>query len=58
MRIYIGIDQAKSVILNIFLYGVVGHSPAMILRVFFCKVNIFLLLDELPQKFLLCLIIE
>jgi hypothetical protein len=36
--------------LNILLHEVLGCAPAIILMIFFCKVNIFLLLDELPQK--------
>ena len=36
--------------LSSLLREVLGCAPTIILMIFFCKVNIFLLLDELPQK--------
>jgi hypothetical protein len=36
--------------LNRLLDGVLGCAPTMILMIFFCKVNIFVLLEEFPQK--------
>jgi hypothetical protein len=44
--------------LNILLHGVLGHAPTIILMIFFCKVNIFPLLEELPQKIIPYFIIE
>jgi hypothetical protein len=35
--------------LKILFYKFLGLAPAINLTIFFCKVNIFLLLDELPQ---------
>jgi len=44
-------EQADSVIfLNRLLHGVLDHTPTIILLIFFYKVNIFILLDELCQK--------
>jgi hypothetical protein len=36
--------------LNKLLHEFLGLAPAKIQLIFFCKVNILLLLDELPQK--------
>jgi hypothetical protein len=35
--------------LNRLLHEFLGLAPAIILMIFFCKVNILLLLDQLPQ---------
>jgi hypothetical protein len=47
-----------SSILNRFLHEFLGFTPAISLTIFFCKVNIFLLRDELPQKIIPYFIIE
>jgi hypothetical protein len=44
--------------LNRLLHGVLGCAPTIILMIFFCKVNIFPLLEELPQKIIPYFIIE
>jgi hypothetical protein len=44
--------------LNILLHGVLGRAPGIILMIFFCKVNIFLMLEEFPQKIIPCIAIE
>jgi hypothetical protein len=49
MRIYIHMEELRS-LLNRLLHEFVGLSPASNLRIVFCKVHIFLLLEELPQK--------
>jgi hypothetical protein len=36
-------------LLNILLHEILGLAPAILLTVFFCTVNIVLLLDKLPQ---------
>ena len=36
--------------LNSFLHEVLGCEPIIILITFFCKVNIFLLYEEFPQR--------
>ena len=49
--IYIGLGLLKSLIfLNSFLHEVLGCAPIIILIVFFCKVNIFLLYVEFSQR--------
>jgi hypothetical protein len=37
-----------SILLNRLLHELLDLAPAIILTVFFCKINIILLLDELP----------
>jgi hypothetical protein len=37
-------------LLNRLLHEFLGLTPAINLTIFFCKVNVFLLFDELPQK--------
>jgi hypothetical protein len=50
MKIYRhGIGKISN-FLNKRLHGVLGCAPAIILMIFFSKVNIFLLLEQLPQK--------
>jgi multidrug efflux pump subunit AcrB len=44
--------------LNRLLRGVLRHAPTIILMIFFCNLNIVLLLEELPQKIILYFIIE
>jgi hypothetical protein len=44
--------------LNRLLHGVLGYAPTIILMIFFCKVNIFPLLEELPKKIIPYFIIE
>jgi hypothetical protein len=44
--------------LNRLLYEFLGLAPAIILMILFCKVNILLLLDELPHKIIPYFIIE
>ena len=44
--------------LNRLLHDVLGCTPAIILPIFFCKVKIFSLLPELPQKIIPGFIIE
>jgi hypothetical protein len=59
MKIYIGMEQAKSLaFLNRLLHGVLGCAPTVILAIFFCEVNIFLLLEEFPQKIIPYFIID
>jgi len=48
--IYLHGRERISNCLNILLHEVLGCAPAVILTVFFCKVNIFALLEELPLK--------
>jgi hypothetical protein len=36
--------------LNRLLHEVLGCAPTIIMMIFFCNVNIFLLLDEFPPK--------
>ena len=44
-------EQAKICnFLNRLLHEVLGHAPNKILKIFFCKVNIFPLLEELCPK--------
>jgi hypothetical protein len=45
-------------LLNSLLHEFLGLTLAIILMIFFCNVNIFLLLHELPQKIILFFIIE
>jgi hypothetical protein len=40
------------------LHEFLGLTPAINLTIFFCKVNIFLLSDELPQKIIPHLTVE
>jgi hypothetical protein len=40
------------------LHEFLGLTPAINLTIFFCKVNIFLMFDELPQKIIPYFIIE
>jgi hypothetical protein len=52
-------EKAKiSNLLKRLLYKFLGLTPAIILMIFFCNVNIFLLLHELPQKVIPYFIIE
>jgi hypothetical protein len=44
--------------LNKLLHEFRGLVPAIILIIFFCKLNILLLLDELPQKIIRYFIIQ
>jgi hypothetical protein len=44
--------------LNRLLHEFLGLAPAMSLTIFFCAVNIILLLDELHHKIILYFIIE
>jgi hypothetical protein len=53
---YIGIKQVESLIVYIDFY--MDCAPAIILTIFFCKVKIFPLLEELPQKIIPYFIIE
>jgi uncharacterized protein YbcI len=54
MKVYIGMGQAKfSNILNRLLHEVLGCAPAVILKIFFCEVIIFQLLEDLPPYQLL-----
>jgi hypothetical protein len=41
-----------------FLNEFLGFTPAINLSIVFWKVNIFLVLDELPQKIIPCIIVE
>ena len=50
MAIYTGIEQVESNCLNRLLHEVLGYALAIILTIFFCKVRIFPVLEELPQK--------
>jgi hypothetical protein len=47
-----------SVFLNRLLHEFLGLAPAMILMIFFCKLYILLLLNELPPKIIFYFIIE
>jgi len=53
---YIGIKQVESLIVYIDFY--MDYAPATSLRIFFYKVKIFPLLEELPQKIIPYFIIE
>jgi len=44
--------------LNRLLHEVLSYAPAIILTIFFCKMQIFPLLVELPQRFISYFIIE
>jgi hypothetical protein len=44
--------------LNILVHEVLGCAPAIILTICYCKVKIFLLLEELPQKIIPYFIME
>jgi hypothetical protein len=51
MSICIGLGLSKSLnFLNSLLHEVLGCAPTIILIILFCKVNIFLLLEEFPPK--------
>ena len=55
--IYYEVHKWKSLIfLNRLLREVLGHTPTIILTILFCKVNIFPLLDELPQNIMPCFV--
>jgi hypothetical protein len=59
MNTYIGLEMVKSLkFLNSLLHEVLGCAPTIILMIFFCKVKIFLLLGELPQKIIPYLTVE
>jgi len=40
------------------VHEVLGFAPVMIATIFICEVNIFPLLDKLPQKIIPCFIME
>ena len=44
--------------LNKFIHEVLGRAPAIILNIFFCKIKIFPLLEDLPQKSIKYFIID
>jgi hypothetical protein len=44
--------------LNRLLYEFLCFAPAIILMIFFCKVNMLLLLDELPPKIIQYFVLE
>jgi hypothetical protein len=50
MKMYVGIEQVKSLIIKIDFYEVLGCAPAIIRTIIICKVQIFLLLEDLNQK--------
>jgi len=51
MKVYTGIKTSTiSNCLNRLLQEVLGCAPAIIQTVFFCKLKIFPLLEELPPK--------
>ena len=50
MKVYNGMEQGDSNCLNRFLQEVLGCAPTIIVVIFFCRVEIFPLLKELPQK--------
>ena len=51
MKVYTVMEQAESLsYLNRHVHEVLGCAPAIILMIFFCKVKIFPLLEELPAK--------
>jgi hypothetical protein len=59
MRIYIHMEELRiSNLLNWLLHEFLGLTPAINLKIFFCKVNIFLLLDKLLQKIIPYFIME
>jgi hypothetical protein len=59
MNMYIGLELVKSLnFLNSLLHEVLGCAPIIIMMIFLCKVKIFLLLGELPQKIIPYLTIE
>jgi len=51
-------EQVKFLLFNRLLYEVVGFAPAVIMMIFFCKVKIFPLLEELPHKIIPYIITE
>jgi hypothetical protein len=59
MKIYIGIKQVKIYnFLNRLFHEVLGFAPTMTLIIFFYEVDIFPLLDKLPQKMIPYPVIE
>jgi hypothetical protein len=59
VEICIGMEQVESLIVQVDFYmEVLGCASAIILTVFVFKVNIFLLLEELPQKIIPYFIVE
>jgi hypothetical protein len=56
--IYLHGRERISNFLNILLHEVLGCAPALILTVFYCKVKLFTLLEELPPKNIPYFIIE
>jgi hypothetical protein len=50
MNVYIGIGKISNFFKNKLLHDVLDGAPAKILMIFFCRVNIFALLEELRQK--------
>ena len=50
MKIYIGTEHVVSLIVYRLLHEVLGCATATILMIFFCKVKLFPLLEELSQK--------
>ena len=59
MKVYTGVKQVTiSNCLNRLLQEVVGCVPAIIQTVFFCKLKIFPLFEDLPQKIIPYFIIE
>jgi len=62
MKIYFVMEQVKSLFKKKLLQGLLVRAPSIILMVFFCKVNIRLLLQEFlpppPKKIIPFCIIE
>jgi len=55
----IGMEQVKFFnFLNRIVHEVLGFAPVMIVTIFFCDINIFPLLDKLPQKIIPRFIME
>jgi hypothetical protein len=52
-------EEVKSLgLMNRFLHEFLDLTPAIILTVLFCKVNVVLLLGELPPKIISCFVME
>jgi hypothetical protein len=57
MKVCTGVDQVKSLVVY-FLQEVLIGAPTISLMIFSCKVKIFPLLEEFPQKIIPYFIIE
>jgi hypothetical protein len=58
MKMCIYVEEVRLLILHTLLPEFLDLTPAMILRIIFCNINIVLLLDELTQKIIPYFIVE